>query len=53
MFYASKRPAIEQRRLEHVLGDHEHDGAPPRIRVDLDAGRAVIIGPVRPYASRK
>jgi hypothetical protein len=51
LFYASKRPAIEQRRIELVLRDDEHDGAPPRISIDLDAGRAVITGPVRPPAS--
>jgi len=51
LFYASKRPAIEQRRIELVLRDDEHDGAPPRISIDLDAGRAVITGPVHPPAS--
>jgi hypothetical protein len=51
LFYASKRPAIEQRRLELVLRDDQHDGAPPRIRIDLDAGRAVISSPARPSAS--
>jgi hypothetical protein len=51
LFYASKRPAIEQRRLELVLRDDQHDGAPPRIHIDLDAGRAVITGPARPSAS--
>jgi len=51
LFYASKRPAIEQRRLELVLRDDQHDGAPPRIRIDLDAGRAVITGPARPPES--
>jgi Family of unknown function (DUF6191) len=51
LFYASKRPAIEQRRIELMLRDDEHDGAPPRIRIDLDAGRAVITGPARLSAS--
>lgn len=51
LFHASKRPAIEQRRLELVLRDDEHDGAPPRIRIDLDAGRAVITRAARPPAS--
>jgi hypothetical protein len=51
LFYASKRPAIEQRRLELVLRDDQQDGAPPRIRNDLDAGRAVITGLARPSAS--
>jgi hypothetical protein len=30
-----------------VLRDDEHDGAPPRIRIDPDAGRAVITGIAR------
>ena len=51
LFYASERPAIEQRRLALVLRDDEHDGAPPRIRIDLDAGRAVITRAARPAAS--
>ena len=59
MFYSSKRHAIERRRLELVLRDDEHDGAPPHVRVDLDTRRAVITrlphlpmpagtGPLRP-----
>jgi hypothetical protein len=26
--------------MELVLGDDEHDGAPPHVTVDLDGGRA-------------
>jgi hypothetical protein len=48
IFYSSKRHAIEQRRLEFVLADYEHDGAPPRVRVDLDAGRVVVTRPAGP-----
>ena len=45
MFYSGKRHSIERRELELVLRDDERDGAPPHVRVDLDAGRAVIIRP--------
>jgi len=48
VFYPSKRHAIEQRRLSLVLRDDEQDGAPPRVRVDLDANRVIITGPLRP-----
>jgi hypothetical protein len=41
-FYSSNRHPIERRRAELMLRDDEHDGAPPRVRVDLDTGRAVI-----------
>lgn len=51
LFYASKRPAIEQRRLEFVLRDDQGDGAPPRIHLDLDTDRAVITGLARPPES--
>ncbi len=53
IFHSGKRHAIEQRRLELVLRDDEQDGAPPRVRIDLDAHRVVVItGPVRPPESR-
>jgi hypothetical protein len=45
MFHSAKRHSIEQRKLELVLRDDEHDGAPPRVHVDLDARRAVITRP--------
>jgi hypothetical protein len=45
MFHSGKRHSIERRKLELVLRDDEHDGAPPRIRIDLDARRAVISRP--------
>jgi hypothetical protein len=43
MFHSGTRHSIERREIELVLRDDEQDGAPPRIRIDLDAGRAVII----------
>jgi hypothetical protein len=49
MFYSGKRHSIERRDLELVLRDDEHDGAPPHVRVDLDARRAVV---TRPAANR-
>jgi hypothetical protein len=42
LIYTSKRAQLEQRRIELVLRDDEHDGAPPRSAVDLDAGTAII-----------
>lgn len=39
---ANKRVQIEQRRVELVLRDDVHGGAPPRMDVDLDAGTAGI-----------
>ena len=41
-FHPGSRHAIERRKHELVLSDGEHDGAPPRVRVDLDSGLAVI-----------
>lgn len=42
--YAGKRAELEQRRIELVLRDDQHDGAPPRGGVDL-AGGVVQLGP--------
>ena len=42
VFYSSKRHTIGQRRVELVLRDDEHDGAPPHAGVDLTGRRAVI-----------
>ncbi|MEV7188301.1 DUF6191 domain-containing protein [Kitasatospora sp. NPDC093102] len=42
LLYPSKRVQLEQRRVELVLRDDEHDGAPKRTGIDLAAGRAVI-----------
>lgn len=40
--HSGARHAIEQRKHELVMRDDEQDGAPPRVRVDLDAGWIVI-----------
>ncbi|MFJ2192382.1 DUF6191 domain-containing protein [Kitasatospora sp. NPDC087861] len=42
LLYPSKRVQLEQRRVELVLRDDEHDGAPARTGIDLAGGRAVI-----------
>jgi uncharacterized protein DUF6191 len=42
VFYSSERHTIDQRRVELVLRDDEHDGAPPHAGVDLTGRRAVI-----------
>ena len=44
---SSKRHTIERRRLESVLRDDEHDGAPPHSRIDLGEGRAMIVRAAR------
>lgn len=41
-YYASKRDEMEQKRVEIMMRDEDADGAPPRGRVDLDAGVARI-----------
>ncbi len=46
LFYATKRYELDQRRTSLMLRDEESDGAPPRSRVDLDGGTAVIRGPL-------
>ncbi|MFD8595728.1 DUF6191 domain-containing protein [Kitasatospora sp. NPDC059646] len=45
LLYAGKRLQLEQRRIELVLRDDEHDGAPPRTGIDLAAGTARIRRP--------
>ncbi|MFE4518580.1 DUF6191 domain-containing protein [Kitasatospora sp. NPDC056783] len=42
LLYPGKRVQLEQRRVELVLRDDEHDGAPKRTGIDLAGGRAVI-----------
>jgi hypothetical protein len=49
LFQPSKRHAMEQRRLEHVLADDDQEGAPPRVSVDLD--RQIVIIRAGPPAS--
>ncbi|MFJ5987385.1 hypothetical protein SAMN04488564_104105 [Lentzea waywayandensis] len=46
-FEAGKREEIEFRKEERLLRDDEGDGAPPRSRVDLDGGRAVLNVPAQ------
>ena len=41
-FEAGKREEIEFRKEERQLRDEEGDGAPPRSRIDLDGGTAVV-----------
>lgn len=48
LIYSSKRAQLEQRRIELVLRDDEHDGAPPRGGIDLDGGIATIHLPDQP-----
>ncbi len=45
LLYAGKRVQLEQRRIELVLRDDEHDGAPPRTGIDLAAGTARLRRP--------
>ncbi|MFG2846210.1 DUF6191 domain-containing protein [Kitasatospora sp. NPDC048296] len=45
LLYPSKRVQLEQRRIELVLRDDEHDGAPKRTEIDLAGGRAVLRRP--------
>jgi len=51
LFYPGKRHAIEQRRMELIVRDDEHDGAPPSVHVDLGTGRTVIAHAVLPSPS--
>ncbi|MER5861770.1 DUF6191 domain-containing protein [Kitasatospora sp. NPDC002040] len=41
-FAAGKQHELEQRKTTLMLRDEEGEGAPPRSRVDLDGGRAVL-----------
>ncbi|WP_380281399.1 DUF6191 domain-containing protein [Kitasatospora purpeofusca] len=47
LLYPGKRAQLEQRRVELVLREDEHDGAPRRTGIDLAGGRAVIRGGAR------
>ena len=42
LLYPGKRLQLEQRRVELVLREDEHDGAPRRGGIDLDGGTARI-----------
>jgi hypothetical protein len=41
-FAAGKQHQLDERTSALMLRDEEADGAPPRSRVDLDGGRAVL-----------
>ncbi|MFI6101944.1 DUF6191 domain-containing protein [Lentzea sp. NPDC051213] len=41
-FEGAKRDELEHRKEERQRRDEEGDGAPPRSRVDLDGGTAVL-----------
>jgi hypothetical protein len=51
LYYSNKRHELEQRAVEMVLRDDEHDGAPPRTGIDLDRGKATIRRHPRPPTS--
>ena len=42
VFAASKQHELDERRTALMLRDDQGDGAPPRTRVDLDGGLAVV-----------
>ncbi|MCF3119213.1 hypothetical protein IPZ68_05755 [Streptomyces arenae] len=42
---ANKRVQLEHRQEQLVLRDETLDGAPPRMGIDLDSGRAVVRKP--------
>lgn len=42
-WYGTKRRELDQRAAQSVLRDDHSDGAPPRDRIDLDRGHAVLI----------
>ncbi|GAA4089563.1 hypothetical protein GCM10022214_57820 [Actinomadura miaoliensis] len=44
-FHGTHRHAIDQRRSSLMLRDEEGDSGPPRTRIDLDAGTAVVRRP--------
>lgn len=44
-FAAGKQHELEQRRTTLMLRDEDGEGAPPRTRVDLAGGRAVVVRP--------
>ncbi|MGA5702794.1 DUF6191 domain-containing protein [Peterkaempfera bronchialis] len=41
-FAAGKQHELDERRTTLMLRDDQGDGAPPRTRVDLDGGHAVV-----------
>ncbi|REF00130.1 DUF6191 domain-containing protein [Thermomonospora umbrina] len=49
LYNSAKRHELRERRTSLMLRDEEGDAAPPRDRVDLDAGIAVIRRPDSPH----
>lgn len=49
-FSPGKQNELKERQSALVLRDDEEDGAPPRSRVDLDGGLAVIRMPATGYS---
>ncbi|MFB7125238.1 DUF6191 domain-containing protein [Kitasatospora sp. NPDC056273] len=47
-FAAGKQHELDERRSTLMLRDEEGEGAPPRTRVDLANGTAVVVAPGRP-----
>jgi len=45
VFAASKQHELDERKTSLMLRDDQGDGAPPRSRVDLDGGQAVVLLP--------
>jgi Family of unknown function (DUF6191) len=45
-FHGTHRHLQDQRRSSLVMRDDENDGAPPRTRVDLDTGTAIMRRPL-------
>ncbi|MFD9594291.1 DUF6191 domain-containing protein [Kitasatospora sp. NPDC059973] len=46
-FAAGKQHELDERRSTLMLRDEEGEGAPPRTRVDLASGTAVVVTPPR------
>ncbi|NKY31805.1 hypothetical protein HGA13_01765 [Nocardia speluncae] len=42
-WYGTKRRELDQRAAQSMLREDHSDGAPPRDRIDLDRGHAVLI----------
>ena len=42
LFTPTKRYELDERRTSLILRDEEGDGAPPRTKIDLDEGTAII-----------
>ena len=49
-FAAGKQAQLDERKSSLMLKDDQGDGAPPRSRVDLDGGLAVLRLPSAPLA---